>query len=144
VVKKIKRNPPSHPDSIPASEQKTLTQVAFTGPLPHPASLKEYDNVLPGLAERIVTMAEAEARHRHDMDKETARQNELIINKEFSERRTGQIFGLCIGTLCLAACIVAIVLGAEKAAMVIGGATVVGLVTVFVVGRIKKDHPSTA
>jgi len=59
VVKKIKHNIPAQSNSVSASAQKTFTQVAFTGPLPHPASLKEYDNVLPGLAERIVTMAEA-------------------------------------------------------------------------------------
>jgi uncharacterized membrane protein len=143
VVKKIKNSPSPPSDSSLAIEPQ-ITQVAtFSGPLPHPASLKEYDNVLPGLAERIVVMAEAEARHRHDMDKEAARQNELLMNNEFSERRSGQIFGLCIGALCIIACIVAIVFGAEGAAMVIGGTTVVGLVTVFVVGRIKKDAPAT-
>ena len=142
MVKKIKHNPPAQNNSTPTTQQ-TITQVAFTGPLPHPASLKEYDTVLPGLAERIVTMAEAEARHRHDMDKEAARQNELIIDKEFSERRIGQFMGLGIAAVALGASIFAIAHGAEQAAMVIGGTTVVGLATVFVFGRIKKDTPST-
>ena len=105
--------------------------------------MKEYDNVLPGLAARIVTMAEAEARHRHDMDKEAARQNELIINKEFSERRIGQFMGLGIAVIAIGAAIFAVAHGAEKAAMVLGGATVVGLATVFVFGRIKKDPSPT-
>ncbi len=143
MVKKIKHNPPPQTNSAPAAKQQTITQVAFTGPLPHPSSLKEYDNVLPGLAERIVTMAEAEARHRHDMDKEAARQNELIITKDFSERRIGQFMGLGIAAIAIGAAIFAIAHGAEKAAMVIGGATVVGLATVFVIGRIKKDPPPT-
>ena len=143
MVKKIKHNPPAQTNSAPASQQQTITQVAFTGPLPHPSALKEYDNVFPGLAERIVTMAEAEARHRHDMDKGAARQNELIINKEFSERRIGQFKGLGIAAIAIGAAIFAIAHGAEKAAMVIGGTTVVGLATVFVVGSIKKDPPST-
>ena len=34
------------------------------GPLPDPSSLGEYDQVLPGLADRIVNMAEEEAEHR--------------------------------------------------------------------------------
>jgi len=143
VVKKIKHSPPAQTNTTLSAQQQTITQLAFTGPLPHPSSLQEYDNVLPGLAERIVTMAEAEARHRHDMDKEAARQNELIINKEFSERRIGQFMGLGIAAIAIGASIFAIAHGAEKAAMVIGGTTVVGLATVFVIGRIKKDPPST-
>jgi len=41
----------------------------FSGPLPHPRILEQYDEVLPGLAERIVTMAEKEQGHRHAMDR---------------------------------------------------------------------------
>lgn len=66
------------------------------------------------------------------MDKEAARQNELIINKEFSERRIGQFMGLRIAAVALGASIFAIAYGAEQAAMVIGDTTVVGLATVFV------------
>jgi uncharacterized membrane protein len=145
VVKKIKQNPPSQSNSAPVAKQQeqTITQVAFTGPIPHPSVLQEYNDVLPGLAERIVTMAEAEATHRHEMDREVARQNELIIKEEFCERRIGQFLGLGIAVLTISAAIFAIAHGAEKAAMVIGGATVVGLATVFVVGRIKKEPIST-
>jgi uncharacterized membrane protein len=38
------------------SEQTTL--VRHQGPLPPPAILKQYDDVVPGAAERIITMAE--------------------------------------------------------------------------------------
>lgn len=143
--KKIKNNRPVLSSTSTKTEQ-TVTQIkasSFIGPLPHPSALKEYDSVLPGLAGRIVFMAEAEAKHRHGMDNEMARQNELIIKREFAERRIGQIFGLCIGVLSLVTSIVSIFLHAENAAMVIGGSTVVGLVTVFVFGRIKGDTPLT-
>lgn len=148
MVKKIKNKRPVLSNTPTKTEQtvtqiKTFTGQAFTGPIPPPSALKEYDSVLPGLAERIVSMAEAEAKHRHSMDDEMARQNELIIKREFAERRIGQIFGLCIGALSLVATIISIFLGAENVAMVIGGSTVVGLVTVFVFGRIKKDTPLT-
>jgi uncharacterized membrane protein len=35
-----------------------------SGPIPAPEILKAYDIVLPGLAERIVSMAEAQSAHR--------------------------------------------------------------------------------
>ena len=37
----------------------------FSGPLPPPAILKQYDEIEPGLANRIVCMAEKEQEHRH-------------------------------------------------------------------------------
>lgn len=40
----------------------------FSGPLPPPAILKQYDEIEPGLANRIVCMAEKEQDHRHVCD----------------------------------------------------------------------------
>lgn len=48
--------------------QVQLRAAAFSGPLPHPRLLREYDVVLPGLAERIVGNAEDEARHRRSVE----------------------------------------------------------------------------
>lgn len=41
--------------------QETITVHA--GPLPSPATLDQYERVVPGLADRIVSMAESEASH---------------------------------------------------------------------------------
>lgn len=41
---------------------------AFSGPLPPPEVLRGYNDVLPGAAERIFTMAEAQAEHRRRSD----------------------------------------------------------------------------
>ena len=37
----------------------------FSGPLPPPEDLERYDKVIPGAAERIISMAEEEMKHRH-------------------------------------------------------------------------------
>jgi uncharacterized membrane protein len=42
---------------------------AFLGPIPRPEILREYDRVLPGLAERIVTWTEHEAHHRRTVER---------------------------------------------------------------------------
>jgi len=41
----------------------------FSGPIPPPALLREYEAVLPGLAGRIVGTAEEEAKHRRRMER---------------------------------------------------------------------------
>jgi uncharacterized membrane protein len=42
---------------------------AFSGPIPEPVVLREYEQVLPGLAERIVRWTEDEAHHRRTVER---------------------------------------------------------------------------
>lgn len=57
-------------NSISVSAQMT---ELYSGPLPHPDMLKEYNEVLPGAAERILAMAESQISHRQQMEKEEVR-----------------------------------------------------------------------
>lgn len=68
-----------------------IAQVTV-GPLPSPVLLGQYDQVKPGLAERIVRMAEREQHHRHAMDKA-----EIEAPHELARR--GQWFGLVVTLL---------------------------------------------
>ena len=43
-------------------------QQYYSGPIPPPESLAKYNDIHPGLAERIITMAESEAIHRRKME----------------------------------------------------------------------------
>lgn len=58
-------------------EQRRRLEITFmrshSGPLPPPEVLREYGEVVPGLAEKIVDMAEAEQRHRHQLETEDLR-----------------------------------------------------------------------
>ena len=47
------------------------------GPLPHPAVLKQYNDVVPGAAERIMRMAEQQAIHRQDLEAHIIRTDTL-------------------------------------------------------------------
>lgn len=70
----------------------SITQ-SHSGPLPPPAILKEYDNILPGAAERIFAMTEKEQGFRHEMTK-----SEIAFMKRFvlNAQRYGFIFLLII------------------------------------------------
>jgi uncharacterized membrane protein len=46
---------------------------AFTGPIPPPHLLSEYEQILVGLADRIVGMAEGEAEHRRQIQRRRMR-----------------------------------------------------------------------
>ncbi len=136
MSKKRKNNPPIPSNSLSSKPPKgQITQVTqqFSGPLPHPDVLNRYDQIVPGAAERILIMAEEDAKHQRGIEK-------AALQSASSEARRGQIFGLIIGVFAFSTCIVALSLGSKKTAIAIGSTTVVGLVTVFVTGHIKKSN----
>ncbi|KPA12709.1 hypothetical protein MHK_007077 [Candidatus Magnetomorum sp. HK-1] len=59
--------------SIVDRKQKSKHPIAiegiqFSGPIPPPAILQEYNNVSPGCADRIIKYAENEAEHRRKVE----------------------------------------------------------------------------
>lgn len=106
----------------------------FSGPLPPPELLAAYDDVHPGLAERIVAMAEKEQTFGHEI-------THAALNAENDEHRRGQHYAL-IGSIVAFLCSFGLgVVGATTAATVVGGATVVSLVTAFILGRKLSHNP---
>jgi uncharacterized membrane protein len=51
--------------------------ASFSGPLPPPEMLRQYNEIAPGMAERIVAMAEEQSSHRRTLEKKVVFGNEL-------------------------------------------------------------------
>jgi len=52
-------------ESLPEEIREVVLQAAsFSGPLPPPPMFREYEDVLPGAGDRILSMAERQAAHR--------------------------------------------------------------------------------
>jgi uncharacterized membrane protein len=133
-------------DSLPPYFQDVFRQVAqdpqaaikivaaaysasfYRGPLPPASEMREYEAVLPGSADRILTMAEEQARHRQGLEKTAIDGN---------ARRSW--WGLWLGAaISLAAIGGAVALGATghtAASIGLGGIDLAALAGVFVVGR---------
>jgi uncharacterized membrane protein len=75
------------------AEQTTTIIRSHSGPLPSPEILAGFEQVVPGLADRIATMAEKEQDHRH-----------RIENHEIIGRYMGQA-GALVVLLALLSCI---------------------------------------
>jgi uncharacterized membrane protein len=105
-----------------------IQQTSFSGPMPPPAILEGYERLVPGAAERILTMAESDTKHQQAIELEALR-------AAAAEIKRGQIFGFVIGLTALGASMLALAMGSPAVAGVIGGTTVVGLVSVFIIGR---------
>ncbi|MBI3249239.1 MAG: DUF2335 domain-containing protein [Deltaproteobacteria bacterium] len=105
-----------------------IKQSSFSSPIPPPAILEEYDRVIPGAAERILKMAEADVQYQRDI-------TFAALNSEVAEKKRGQVLGFLIGNLALVVTGAALYLGYPDVASILGGTTLVGLVSVFAIGR---------
>ena len=56
----------------------------FGGPLPHPEIMQGFEDALPGAADRIMTMAERQMNHRHEMEREH-QQALITLQQEHNE-----------------------------------------------------------
>lgn len=111
-----------------------------TGPIPPPGTLEQYNRILPNAADRIISMAEREQEHRHKMQEKLVNAQVNDAKQERDERRLGQIFGLSIGVVSIVSGSITAILASPLAGGFIGSAGVVGLVSVFVLGRREQKN----
>ena len=84
-------------------------------------------------------MAESEQAHRHEMEKSSLGFEEKIANKDFFERRLGQIFALIIAIIMMSYGFYLVLNGHPVAGTIFSGTCLVSLVTVFIIGRSVAD-----
>jgi len=106
----------------------TSHTISHSGPLPSPQTLEGYEKIVPTSANRLIVMAEKQSNHRMNIEKE-------VITGQLSQSKLGQIFGFIIAVFALSLSFILSLYGHITVAGIIGGATVVGLVTVFVIGK---------
>lgn len=116
-----------------------ITKTSFSGPLPHPSILKGYEEVLKGSAERIFKMAENQSAHRQEIEK-------TVIASQMKQSERGQNYGLGIGIFGLIIGTILTFYGFSTVAGVLFATTILGLVSVFVIGKVmgnKGDEKAT-
>lgn len=98
------RQPSSPP---PAQKQQVITQQqSWTGPLPPPAALEHFNQIIPDGAQRIMQMVEQEQAHRLSQDK-------TALNAEIADTRRGHWIGGLVSVGAIAASIYTASIGAH-------------------------------
>lgn len=90
-----------------------VTQSEFSGPIPPPSIIKGYEEVLPGAADRIITMAEIQSKHRQDMERK-------MIHAELRDSLLGILFAFVLGVGCIVAAIIIVICVPENAGAIAG------------------------
>ena len=126
----FKKSSVSQPNNQ-SSQQLTTVREEFSGPIPPPAVLERYNQIVPGAAERILAMAEKQSAHRMELEK-------IVITSGAASSVRGQWFGLFVALFGLLVTLILGLLGREIAATVVGAIDLVGLAGVFIYGSRKK------
>lgn len=101
------------------------TRSEFRGPIPHPQLLKQYDEALPGSAERILRMAEQEQEHRFKIVSQ-------CIDSDTKESKLGLHYSFILGLAPMVLGIVIVIVGRNESSVWVGGLFgVSGLATVI-------------
>lgn len=118
---------PETPDGVKTVVYRAVARYHRSN-LPSAEELAGLERVLPGAAERYMAMSEKEQAHRHDIDRK-------IVDREFRLRFRGQTFALVALLLLLGVISLLAFLGATGWAAALGGATIIGVVSVFALGQ---------
>lgn len=125
MSQKPKRN--DKPQSQHAIRSSASMLQIQSGPLPSPDVLAQYNQVLPGAAERIIRMAEDQQAHRFKMETKVAA-------TESRNSTLGIATGFIIGMTTIIGGIIGILYGKELSGLAFGGTGLVSLVGVFIYG----------
>lgn len=105
--------------------------ASFSGPLPHPDILAQYNHAVPNGAERIIVMAEKQSEHRMALETQA-------LTADIWRSYAGVGAGLLVAVLFLVASYDLIHDGHEWAGATVGGIDIASLVGVFVFGTISR------
>lgn len=85
---------PQHPASgqPPNTEEQRIMMGQWSGPLPPPAALDQFERSSPGAATRILEMAEHEEEHRHEQERE-------MLRSDKSARTRGQYMAFVLAAI---------------------------------------------
>lgn len=111
----------------------------FSGPLPAPHVLREYEEVKPGLADIIVSQWQQETAHRHATIDGLRETDHEAMQKYYAGEKQGQWIGLGAFIALLAVIVVALVLGSDVGA--IGGLIVAGAYAIWALRRRSSPAP---
>lgn len=106
-----------------------MSSERFSGPLPHPRHLQGYEDIEPGTANRIITMAEASQNHLHKMD-------EKIIDAEVTGRKQRLFAGIALVCLLAIGSFILAFIGNN-----IGSGILLGGAVLSVVGTLFSQKP---
>lgn len=102
------------------------------GPLPDPQTLKAYDDVCAGAAERILAMAERQAGHRQSLER-------MVIESDCKAQGRGPIFGFILACMVIGAGVWLLATGRDLEGLIALIAPLASIVIPFLYSKKQKS-----
>ena len=116
------------PKVLTLVRQVSVRSRIVSGPLPSSDGLAKYERIAPGAADRLLTLVEQQSGHR-------IRIETYVIQSQQNQSYLGQILGFFVAIAFLIGAVFTVVHGFALSGTIIGSLDLIGLVTVFVLGR---------
>lgn len=134
-------NPAPLPETGPREIVEQLVSMSamraehYSGPLPPPQMLEQYNKVVPNGAERIMAMAEKQLDHRHELES-------VVIKSRAKSERLGTHYAFILAVLFGLGAVYLIKLGQNAAGISVLIGDIIALAGVFIAGRYmqKKEN----
>lgn len=127
-------------DELPSEELvRVVTRVIaseFSGPLPPPDVIRDYEGVMPGFADRIMALTERQAVHRQEMER-------IIISAESRDSLLGVLFAFILGAGSLLSGIIMVVTVPQSAGAIAGsllGASGIGAIVITFIKSTRRNQ----
>ena len=108
-----------------------ISAQKFSGPLPPPEILVQYNDAVPDGAERIIVMAETQAKHRMALESR-------VVDADIKRANWGLAAGFVVAVVGLIVSFLLIDRGKEWPGAAVGAFDLVGLVGAFIYGTISR------
>ena len=105
-----------------------VTEERFSGPIAHPRHLREYEEILPGSADRIIGMAESNLAHNQAMQAKA-------LDGDIQDTHHGRLYGFLALCLLIIGAIVSAYMGSIALAVAFLSAGALGTVGAFIKGK---------
>lgn len=122
----------SHQKQKPSISSQTT--AIYSGPIPPPEALARYEQLTPGLADRIVKMAETEGDHRRALETNGQKAQIEHIKRRDYEAKLGQFLAFFISITAIIAGAYTLIRG-NNLGTVISLSGLAVIVTAFIHGR---------
>lgn len=121
------------PNSQHLERRSEFRAALFHGPLPPPETLAQYDQILPGAADRIIKMAEAQSAHRRELER-------AAVTGNIRSEGRGQLFAFILALATIVGGIGLIAYDKDTAGLVAIITAFTALAGVFIYGRYQQSQ----
>jgi uncharacterized membrane protein len=110
----------------------SFSAEVYSGPIPPPSIMAEWEKLLPGSADRILKMAEKQTAHRITIE-------EKVVDGDVRRSDRGLIFGFIIALVMIIGGLIVIGLGHDVAGAAVITGSLIGVVGLFVYAYISRE-----